>query len=194
MATLVSPVSRRRVRARLTSPFLGVAAVVALPALGGCPGQLEGTFPPEIDGTGGTTFASSGGANGSASGGTSGGATGGTSGGASGGASGTPCDAPNLVFKPACGGSSCHGTGSPFGVFTGDDPSALFIGQPATFVTCPDANIVNPSQPPSGALFDLIMGSGCAGIVMPQTAGNPNPAPPSDFVDCITSWVSSKLP
>ncbi|MBC8132652.1 MAG: hypothetical protein H7X95_06695 [Deltaproteobacteria bacterium] len=56
--------------------------------------------------------------------------------------------------------------------------------------------MIHPTiQPPEGALFKRIKGTSC-GRKMPLAAtdGNVNPAPPADYVECITSWAASKLP
>ena len=144
---------------------LALTAGLLLPLLAGCPGSLEGTFPPPL-------MTGSGGSNGS----------GGTG----------VCDAPGTLFMSnnTCGG--CHdGPKSSSPDLTTTNPAVWtrLVSKPATLgTTCLGMNLVNPSKPADGALLKRLTGTTC-GVQMPFLS-----APDQAAIDCITSWVNSQLP
>jgi hypothetical protein len=159
---------------------LKISAVLALPLalLVGCPGTLEGNFPPPGAGSGGS------GTGGSGSGG---------SGSGSGGSS-AACDAPNMVFKNRCSGSVCHNNMviAP-DLFTAPVENAL-IGKVAVFsiagCASGSSNLVNPAKPVDGVLLKRLMGTDC-GAQMPMA---PAAALMPSEIQCVTDWLASKLP
>jgi hypothetical protein len=175
-------------RSRLR-PLVSVAPILSFVAglslLAGCPGQLEGPFPPpgSSSGTGGDSSGSGG----------SGTGTGGTSG--SGGSSGTggtvaACDAPTKIFKATCGTSSCHDPGATApDLITAPVQNAL-IGKKATQEACAGMNFVDPSGPVSGSvLMKRLMGGTC-GLQMPLVPPYLTP----DQIQCVSEWLTSVLP
>ncbi|HEY4185657.1 MAG TPA: hypothetical protein VGP07_11335 [Polyangia bacterium] len=158
-------------------------ALVALPALTGCPGSLEGDFPTAMSSGSGGDGSSSGGATGSGGSG-SGGAVG------SGGSTATVCDAPNTVIKTSCATSSCHGGPQPPSLLASGLAGRL-IGQPGS--ECPpstEKNLVDSTKPASGLLLLRIAGSTCIEQMPPP------PASPLSAADqqCIVDWLNSQLP
>jgi len=149
--------------------LFGLATVVGLTLLGGCPGHLGSEFPATLDGTGGV---------------------------GSGGSSGTggdtmvppPCDAPTVVFQGSCAASGgCH-TATDSLTLVGSDVEMNVIGVKATqTVTCNGMNLVNPTPPADGVLLKVLTGKTC-GIEMPIGL----PLMP-DQIDCIRGWINSKL-
>lgn len=159
-----------------------VALIVglALPTMGGCPGRLEGDWP--APGSGGTGNAP--------------GATGGMmmmGSGGTGGAGPAACDAETMYFRNTdfvhgCGAVGCHGAGS--GVdLASPDPWSRLVGKPAATGDCRDQPLVVTSKPADGVLLKRLKDKAC-GQMMPLGAGTPD----QPAVDCITSWVNSKLP
>ena len=96
------------------------------------------------------------------------------------------CDAPAMVFKPKCGTASCHDTFEP--KVSGNDPWGSLLNKDSASSTCM-GKFVNPAKPASGILFDRLKNGDC-GAQMPFLQA----ALTSDQMDCVTSWVTSKLP
>jgi len=153
--------------------LFGVATVVGLALLSGCPGHLGPEFPATLDGTGGTP--GSGGSSGS--GGNTG--TGGDS---------VPCDAPAMVFQGSCAATAgCH-TATDSLTLVGPGFEENLIGKKSTqTVSCNGMNLVNPTPPADGVLFKVLTGGSC-GIQMPI-----GEALMPEQIDCIRSWINSKL-
>jgi len=149
--------------------LFGLATVVGLAVLGGCPGHLGPEFPATLDGSGG----------GSGKGGESG--TGGD---------GAPpaCDAPTMVFQGSCAATgSCH-TAADSLTLVGPDVEKNVIGVKATqTVTCNGMDLVNPTAPADGVLLKVLTGNSC-GIEMPI-----GPPLMPEQIDCIKGWINSKL-
>jgi len=153
--------------------LLGIATFVGLAVLSGCPGHLGPEFPATRDGTGST----------SGSGGSSG------SGGDTGaGGDGVPCDAPAMVFQGSCAATAgCH-TATDSLTLVGPDFETNLIGMKSTQTpSCSGMNLVNPTPPADGVLFKVLTGLSC-GIQMP--IGDPLK---QEQIDCIRSWINSKL-
>ena len=157
--------------------LFGMATVVGLTLLGGCPGHLGPEFPATRDETGG---------GGMGSGGSSG--TGGDSGSGGDGAGPPPCDAPTMVFQTSCAATGgCH-TATDSLTLVGSDVEKNVIGVKATqTITCNGMNLVNPAPPADGVLLKVLTGNTC-GIEMPI-----GPALMPEQIDCIRGWINSKL-
>lgn len=154
-------------------PLLGLTGGLLLPLLSGCPGVLpEPASRYDGGGTG----------------------TGGMTGGGTGGSTVGACDAPTMYFQntsatAGCGNASCHS-----GIFSPNlvmpDPWSRLVGVNATLgTTCVGMPLVNPAKPADGVLIKRVGGSAC-GSVMPFGATTFDQA----TLDCIKSWVNSKLP
>jgi len=179
--------STARVPARAAVVFS--LALASLSVLAGCPGSLEGDFPPPGNSTGSGGSSSGSGGSTSGSGGSnmtgSGGSGSGGSGSGSGGSMAT-CDAPTMIFKDKCAMSGCHVSGGPFPPdLSGSNPETRLIGK-ASLEGC--GNYLEASKPASGALIKKISGTTCGGSQMP--AGDPLTA---EQIQCVTDWANSKL-
>ncbi|HEY8925460.1 MAG TPA: hypothetical protein VIU64_13835 [Polyangia bacterium] len=148
----------------------GLATVVGLALLSGCPGHLGPEFPATRDGIGGSS------------------GSGGTSGSGGDGVAPPPCDAPTMVFQGSCAASGgCH-TATDSLTLVGPDVEMNVIGVKATqTVSCNGMNLVNPTPPADGVLLKVLTGNSC-GIEMPI-----GPALMPDQIDCIRGWINSKL-
>jgi len=174
-----------RVRPRTPMAVAFSLALASLSVLAGCPGSLEGDFPPPGNSTGsGGSSSGSGGMTGSGSGGSASGGSG--SGGSGSGGSVAGCDAPTMVFKDKCATSGCHIAGGGFPPdLSGSNPETRLIGKPS-LEGC--GNYLDTGKPGSGALIKKISGNTCGGSQMP--ANDPLTA---EQIQCVTDWANSKL-
>ena len=167
-----------RNRAFLSARLHVLAAIagLSLPLLAGCPGSLEGNWPPAQGNPAG-------------SGGMTGTGTGGMMGGGTGGASGA-CDAPAMWLQSTnmtaggCSPAGCHSAGGFNPNFTGDAWAAL-SGKNAMLGSCASQPFVSGKG--EGVLFKRLKGTECGAsmpFVQPINQG---------AIECITSWVNSKL-
>jgi hypothetical protein len=95
------------------------------------------------------------------------------------------------VFAVHCSGLGCHQPGSQSPDLLTAPVEAGLINKTALFM-CPgvtDQLYVDPAKPASGVLFLRITGATCIDQ-MPQ--GQPALSP--DQIQCVTDWVTSKLP
>lgn len=106
------------------------------------------------------------------------------------------CDAETMYFKSTdlgkggCGPLGCHTPGGFPPDLASDDAWSRLAGKPATYQSpCKDQPYVNSAKPADGVLIKRLNGMSC-GAIMPFGATSPNQA----ALDCITSWVNSKLP
>jgi len=161
--------------------LFGLATLVGLAALGGCPGHLGPEFPATLEGTGGSAGAGTGGSPGT------GGDPGST--GSGGGMVVPPCDAPTMVFQGSCAMTAgCH-TATDSLALVGPDVDKSLIGKKSSqTVSCNGMNLVNPTPPADGVLLKVLTGNSC-GIQMP-IGGDPLM---QEQINCITSWINSKL-
>jgi hypothetical protein len=113
--------------------FLALGAGLLLPILSGCPGSLEGAFPPP-PGMGGT--------------------------GGAGGAGGAPvdCDAPTMVFAPKC--SFCHPVLAQPDL-TMNPPPNLAAVMTTMSPGCENMPIINAASPSSSVILKRISGTTC---------------------------------
>lgn len=171
------------------SVFAVIAGLLLLAGVTGCPGTLEGGPWPDAGetGSGGGTGGSSG-TGGSGSGGSGSGGSG------SGGNGGIVCDAPAMVFKVTCAGSSCHDTGSAFGAFGVDHPETALKGKNALFSTgsCAGKPLIDSANPASSVVLMRAKGGTC-GEQMPDKAIDSTVSylTPGQL-DCLTSWVTDQ--
>lgn len=152
----------------------GLVTFVVLAGLTGCPGHLTSDFPAALpDGD---------------SAGTGGSGNGGAPG--TGGMAGPPCDAPTVVFQGSCATTGgCH-TSADFLPLAGPDIDKRLIGKkPILSPLCADMNLVEPTAPARGVMFELLTGDTCG----PQMPLAPNPPLSPDEIACVTSWINSKL-
>jgi hypothetical protein len=175
--------SSARIHPRTPLAVVFSLALASVSVLAGCPGTLEGNFPPV--GGSGSGGSSSGSGGGTGSGGSGMGSGGSGSGGSGSGGSSMGCDAPTMIFTPKCASSSCHG-----GLFPpdlrGSTPEKMLIGKPGN--EC-GGNLIETTKPASGELFKKIMDSTCGSTQMPLLA---DPLT-SDEIKCVTDWANSKL-
>lgn len=172
-----------RVRPRTPMAVAFSLALASLSVLAGCPGSLEGDFPPPGNSTGsGGSSSGSGGMTGSGSGGSASGGSG--SGGSGSGGSVAGCDAPKKVFQVYCV-TGCHSPNVFPPDLSGDNPEARLIGKPST-EQC--GNYLESGKPASGALLKKITGTSCNNTQMP--VGSPLS---SENIQCVTDWANSKL-
>jgi hypothetical protein len=161
-----------------------MSLVAGLSLLAGCPGQLEGAFPPpgSSSGTGGDSSGSGGSQSGSGGSG--------TGGGSGSGGSTVACDAPTMVFKTTCGGTGCHDQGITPALLSAS-VNTMLVGKPAVFTSncASGTNLVNPALPLDGVLLRRIKGGDC-GTQMPSG----KPALTSAQIQCVTDWLTSILP
>lgn len=141
---------------------LALALSVLLPLLAGCPGSLEGTFPP-LNGGGGT--------------------------GGAGGGGGPACDAPAQVFMTGC--FFCHGNGGvpqpPDLATVPIEMNLLAVNSTSPMSTCMGQPFINKANPAASVIIKRVSGTTC-GPLMPFGAT----APAQATIDCVTSWVMSK--
>ena len=155
--------------------LFGLATVVGLGALGGCPGHLGPEFPANLEGSGGN--ASTGGDSGN------GGDTG------TGGAGMMPCDAPTMVFQGSCAAiAGCHTATDTLALVGADIEKALIGKKSIQTGVCDGMNLVNPTPPADGVFFKVLTGTSC-GARMPF-GGDPLT---QEQMSCITAWINSKL-
>jgi len=165
------PASHGRFHSTVRLPVLFLIAGLSLPLLAGCPGTLGGKdWPPP--GTGGTN--GSGGASG----------TGGISG---------ACNAPMMIFADkTCNATGCHSPGAQAPDLSGSDPFPNLMGKNAVSPAasaCVGMPYAIAGSPPGGVLMKRISGDDCgAGTRMP-----PGLSLSPTEIDCVASWLSSKL-
>jgi hypothetical protein len=150
--------------------LFGLATVVGLALLGGCPGHLGPEFPATLEGSGGSS------------------GNGGESGSGGDGVPPPPCDAPTMVFQGSCAATgSCHTVADSL-TLVGPDVEKNVIGVKATqTVGCNGMDLVNPTPPADGVLLKVLTGKTC-GIEMP-----PGAPLMQEQLDCIKGWINSKL-
>ncbi|MBC8133358.1 MAG: hypothetical protein H7X95_10295 [Deltaproteobacteria bacterium] len=173
------PVSDGRVSVAARLRTVGVIAGLALlPALMGCPGTL-GAGP--WDGTGGVGPTGSGGSG-----------IPGTGGGMGTGGMMAACDDVPTVMMTSCAGAACHPI---FGDFAKPDMLASrLINQNVQFnPACGQTKLINPGKPVTGALIDKLTNDSCGARMPPPPPGNPNPALPANFVECLKAWLEPQL-
>jgi hypothetical protein len=118
--------------------FLTLGVGLLLPLLAGCPGSLEGTFPPP-----------------------GGGGTGGTG---AGGAAGV-CDAPTMVFATRC--SFCHPLLAQPDLTMNPPPDLTVVMSTMASTGCVGMPLVNATTPADSVLLKRISGTTC-GDQMPM--------------------------